>query len=347
MATIIHHDTKIDTPLSITTLYGTFYYHRDHQGSIVALSDEYGDIVENIEYDEHYGRIIKHTKRSDVKTLNPYGYTGREIETNDLYYYRARYYDASTQRFLSVDPIGFMSGDFNFYRYVGNSPVSFVDPFGLEETHLTQVLFNDNFSEFGADNHATMPTKVVLVSGTPSENFGTCNYYLALEIDHKNRYGENNASCPIPDYYRDYGYKYCDRFKNETMENLSPEGQDWLDRTLRRLQENMKSGLKNGYYNNVLEDENIIVEECNPDAFKDFAFATHPDAYSPSEMSGLSIPDLYNIGTTPDMAEWGSTSTWSQAWTVAKNMDYEELGEGIVEDIGGYVDDLIDSDEEN
>jgi outer membrane protease len=85
--TIVHHDTKIDTPLSITTLYGVFYYHRDHQGSIV----EYGDVVENISCDEHYGRIIEHRKRSDVDTMNPYGYTGREIETNDLYYYRARY----------------------------------------------------------------------------------------------------------------------------------------------------------------------------------------------------------------------------------------------------------------
>jgi RHS repeat-associated protein len=134
VATITHHDTKIDTPLSITTLYGTFYFHRDHQGSIVALSDEYGDVVEEIKYDEHYGRIIKHTKRSDVETLNPYGYTGREIETNDLYYYRARYYDAGTQRFISVDPIGFMSGDFNFYRYVGNNVVNFRDPFGLTAT---------------------------------------------------------------------------------------------------------------------------------------------------------------------------------------------------------------------
>ncbi len=44
--------------------------------------------------------------------------------------YRARYYDPTTQRFLSQDPIGFASGDFNFYRYVGNSPANFRDPSG-------------------------------------------------------------------------------------------------------------------------------------------------------------------------------------------------------------------------
>jgi RHS repeat-associated protein len=57
--------------------------------------------------------------------------TGRELDDTDLYYYRARYYDPTTQRFLSQDPIEFSSGDFNFYRYVGNSPGNFRDPSGL------------------------------------------------------------------------------------------------------------------------------------------------------------------------------------------------------------------------
>ena len=37
-------------------------------------------------------------------------------------------------RFISQDPIGFASGDFNWYRYVGNSPVNLVDPKGLSKT---------------------------------------------------------------------------------------------------------------------------------------------------------------------------------------------------------------------
>ncbi len=31
---------------------------------------------------------------------------------------------------MGEDPIGFASGDFNFYRYVINNPVNFVDPSG-------------------------------------------------------------------------------------------------------------------------------------------------------------------------------------------------------------------------
>ena len=62
------------------------------------------------------------------------------IETNELYYYRARYYDASIQRFLSLDPIGFLAGDFNFYRYVGNSPTNFNDPLGFKGIDLGGVI---------------------------------------------------------------------------------------------------------------------------------------------------------------------------------------------------------------
>lgn len=48
-----------------------------------------------------------------------------------LYYYRARYYSPTLKRFISEDPIGFSSGDVNFYAYVGNSPTNFIDPLGL------------------------------------------------------------------------------------------------------------------------------------------------------------------------------------------------------------------------
>lgn len=42
-----------------------------------------------------------------------------------------RYYDPRTSRFISEDPIHMLSGETNFYRYVGNSPLNQTDPFGL------------------------------------------------------------------------------------------------------------------------------------------------------------------------------------------------------------------------
>jgi len=129
IATITHNES-IDTPLSITNVNGTFYYHRDHQGSIIALTDSSGAVVESFTYDNHYGSIVNHTVTT--QTDNPYGYTGRELDTEELYYYRARYYDPTLQRFLGEDPIKFNGQDFNFYRYVWNSPIKWSDPWGLK-----------------------------------------------------------------------------------------------------------------------------------------------------------------------------------------------------------------------
>ena len=45
-------------------------------------------------------------------------------------YYRARYYDWGTGRFISEDPVTFFGGH-NFYTYVGNWPTVYTDPSGL------------------------------------------------------------------------------------------------------------------------------------------------------------------------------------------------------------------------
>jgi RHS repeat-associated protein len=66
-----------------------------------------------------------------LQARNFFRYTAREFDTEtNLYYYRARYYDPTTGRFLSEDPTGFWAGG-NFYRYVGNHSTDLVDPSGL------------------------------------------------------------------------------------------------------------------------------------------------------------------------------------------------------------------------
>src|SRR5579863_2100385 len=47
-------------------------------------------------------------------------------------YYRARYYDSTTGRFLSEDPLRFMADRGSFYEYTYGDPTNFLDPSGMQ-----------------------------------------------------------------------------------------------------------------------------------------------------------------------------------------------------------------------
>jgi RHS repeat-associated protein len=130
----------IDEPLMIINVDGAnetkYYYHFDGLGSVVALSDTSGNIVERYEYDA-FGEP---NRVSDVN--NPYMFTGRRYDPEvGLYYYRARYYAHDIGRFLQTDPIGYDDG-LNMYTALGNNPLRWTDPSGLCKEGLLGKAWN-------------------------------------------------------------------------------------------------------------------------------------------------------------------------------------------------------------
>jgi RHS repeat-associated protein len=124
------HGVGFDEPLIMERGGVSHFYQMDGLGSITELSDPVGGVAQSYAYDS-FGQIVS----QGGSLTNSYTYTGRELDSESgLYYYRARYYDASIGRFLQEDPIGF-DGGVNFYEYVGNSPVNLIDPFGLYGTN--------------------------------------------------------------------------------------------------------------------------------------------------------------------------------------------------------------------
>ncbi|MFY9555547.1 MAG: RHS repeat-associated core domain-containing protein [Blastocatellia bacterium] len=121
----------IDQFFSRTDSSGTVSPLIDDLGSVVALTDSNGAIQTQYTF-EPFGK----TTATGSVSSNSSRYTGREDDGTGLYYYRARYYAPSLQRFISEDPVGLLGG-LNLYGYVLNSPLASADPFGLKPAGMS------------------------------------------------------------------------------------------------------------------------------------------------------------------------------------------------------------------
>jgi RHS repeat-associated protein len=118
--------TKRFYPLGQQISATSYYYTRDHLGSIREMTDGSGTIQARYDYDL-YGRVTKVSGSLD-SDFQYAGYYQHSPSGLNLTKYRA--YSADLGRWQSRDPIG-EAGGINVYAYVGNNPISYIDPWGL------------------------------------------------------------------------------------------------------------------------------------------------------------------------------------------------------------------------
>lgn len=145
----------------------------------------------------------------------------------------------------------------------------------------------------------------------PSPFVGSKSYYVYRNMDFKKRTSKNP-----PDYYLNYGNKYCKAFSEKTRPKLSSKGKTWLDKTLFALQEAIEKKLK--------VDPKIELDSVK---FRKYAFDSHPDCYIKSGLFNLPPSDLYEIAKTPEWREFLNLETWVQIMQVIKKWNVQKAEE--------------------
>ena len=141
------HGLGIDEPLIMEKSGASFFYQADGLGTITELTDSIATVVQSYVYSS-FGKI---ESQLDPNFVQPYTFTAREFDPETgFYYYRARYYEPSIGSFITEDPLEFEAGP-NFYRYVLNNPINWVDPFGLilTDEQIANIIFNETRSLSG------------------------------------------------------------------------------------------------------------------------------------------------------------------------------------------------------
>ena len=137
------------------------YYHYDHLGSTIALSNDAGTPVARANYSA-YGILIGSTGTLNTPFLWQ-GAFGVQTDPNGLHHMRARYYHSYMGRFLSEDPLGLSIGP-NVYAYCSGNPVTCNDPSGLDAT-LMDLVNNGTFP--ASRNDGTVVGSPVYESSEP------------------------------------------------------------------------------------------------------------------------------------------------------------------------------------
>jgi RHS repeat-associated protein/uncharacterized repeat protein (TIGR01451 family) len=137
-----------DDILSVESGGDIAYPIRDPLGTATVITDESGAAIEHHRYDA-YGLPVNGTPDAPM----PGAWAGLTADPTGLYFARARYYDPTSGRFLSEDPIP----EANLYQYALDNPVNLVDPTGQTAMVEYQANTQDDAAQACSASRSIVP----------------------------------------------------------------------------------------------------------------------------------------------------------------------------------------------
>jgi len=121
----------------------TYYFHTNHLGSTIAVSNINGTLIERVRYDAYGIPIIVDSTGIELSASsigNNILFTGREFDDElNIYHFRARSQHPYLGRFAQCDPLVYVDG-LNIYNYVHSNPIKYWDKTGQITAEATSTV---------------------------------------------------------------------------------------------------------------------------------------------------------------------------------------------------------------
>lgn len=189
------------------------YYHFDMRGSTVAITDAGGITVTHKYQYGPFGESLQSTESFP----QPFRYVGKfgvMTDASNLYFMRARYYNPSSGRFLSEDPVW----STNLYPYADNNPIIKIDPYGAKSVKINQLV--NSISNWLSNAFTARKLFFEFATGTGSQNHTFNNDRVANSFRNakgvavardywywKANSGKDLVSDPVTGYPGNFGLK--------------------------------------------------------------------------------------------------------------------------------------------
>ena len=191
---------------------GNQYFTTDLFGSVSGISDSSGYQIGSYTYDV-FGSLIQ----GDLTGSTDLGYLGKQNDpTSRLYNYGYRDYKPQAARFTTVDPI---RDGTNWFAYVNNDPVNFVDLWGLS-----------NYTENGQKSSSRNKKTEVYVL---RDNDGLCDSFNSIRMIFKDGVcvyvDQVGANCSEDNYEEGISFTEPDGIYYYTSQGLYDNGDGTYD----------------------------------------------------------------------------------------------------------------------
>jgi len=240
---------------------GWYTYIRDQVWTIYKVYSDYtNQMIDTRAYDT-FGNLINRSGTS----LGNHGFHSKYFDQeSDLCYFFHRYYNPSFGRFINEDPIGF-EGGMNFYSFVNNNPIKWIDPYGLVKRVRNLAINKVHWSPRG-NNGSNTPG--FTYSGETKYNEKTGKYYceftwesnadMFINLDSPESYMDiyRHEAQHIWDWWEMYDYWYEKLSRYEHFISRDPKKcDDFID----YCEKEIKKSIINTYWKTIKSVDGLII----------------------------------------------------------------------------------------